>query len=345
MVRHLFIDLVTVWVLATTPESTLPPRSEPHPPRWHQPPRPPGVVAVTQDLRGAIMTVPATGSDARTAAREFMVHDIGIVRGADGGLFVKSISGERDDGTFFQLTTDASGTTVDAIDDLKGAKVTLLADPDAGEFTIEDIDLATATDGHLYISYSRLRDRYGTVLEAATTSIDVTGCTSTLVGSCVCPNFFGFCSNANYPSCPSSPCSFGTAACQNRLSVACGAPICIDAQYRSGICVVNQASCFCAQIPEWNEMGTNELPVLIRPLVDYIGHGVYFTLQLAQASAVRIAVYDVAGRRVGRVLETHLGAGAHDMVWSFEGALASGQYFLRVEAMGRVVTTRFVVAR
>ena len=60
-----------------------------------------------------------------------------------------------------------------------------------------------------------------------------------------------------------------------------------------------------------------------------------------EASAVRVGVYDVLGRRVAVLAEGMRGAGWHEVVWEARG-LASGLYVVRLEAE-RHVEARTVV--
>ena len=59
---------------------------------------------------------------------------------------------------------------------------------------------------------------------------------------------------------------------------------------------------------------------------------------LAAATHVTLAVYDVAGREVARIVDEPLGAGAHAIVWNASG-VRSGLYLSRMKA-GKVVETR-----
>jgi hypothetical protein len=56
---------------------------------------------------------------------------------------------------------------------------------------------------------------------------------------------------------------------------------------------------------------------------------------LAEPSRVTIAVFDAAGREVGRPVEGDLSAGMHSVAWPGSGsAPGSGVYFLRMTAQG-----------
>ena len=65
---------------------------------------------------------------------------------------------------------------------------------------------------------------------------------------------------------------------------------------------------------------------------------------LAEASAVRLAVYNATGRRVALIAEGLVPAGEHEAVWE-PGPAATGVYLVRLEAGGTVATRRLVVTR
>jgi flagellar hook assembly protein FlgD len=64
---------------------------------------------------------------------------------------------------------------------------------------------------------------------------------------------------------------------------------------------------------------------------------------------VRIGVYDVLGRRVKILTEAAWEPGYHSAVWDGRSAsgnmVASGVYFIRLEAAGEAKTTQVTVAR
>ena len=63
---------------------------------------------------------------------------------------------------------------------------------------------------------------------------------------------------------------------------------------------------------------------------------------LPAAGQVRLALYDVAGRRILNLREGFEAAGVHDAAWS--GAdLAAGMYFLRLQWEGMTATRSVVV--
>jgi hypothetical protein len=65
---------------------------------------------------------------------------------------------------------------------------------------------------------------------------------------------------------------------------------------------------------------------------------------LPSRGEVRLDVYDVSGRRVGRLAEGSYGAGRHRVRWDARG-IPSGLYLCRLEAGGRAVTRKIVRLR
>lgn len=66
------------------------------------------------------------------------------------------------------------------------------------------------------------------------------------------------------------------------------------------------------------------------------------------AGRVRIAVYDVMGRRVGPAVEQQVQPGEHDLTWhdgAPGGAPAAGLYFVRLDVGGTRLTRRFAIVR
>jgi hypothetical protein len=73
------------------------------------------------------------------------------------------------------------------------------------------------------------------------------------------------------------------------------------------------------------------------------------TYDLPNASAVRVAVYDVLGRRVQVLVDERKEAGRHTVRWDGRGqsgqSLASGIYFVRLRAEDRQITQRITLVR
>jgi flagellar hook assembly protein FlgD len=63
----------------------------------------------------------------------------------------------------------------------------------------------------------------------------------------------------------------------------------------------------------------------------------------------RVEIFDIAGRRVARLLDGPRSAGTHTVEWDLTDdsgrAVASGVYLWRIEAGGSVLTARQVVLR
>jgi hypothetical protein len=73
---------------------------------------------------------------------------------------------------------------------------------------------------------------------------------------------------------------------------------------------------------------------------------VSFEFGLPVRSHVRLAIYDIAGRRVATPLDEERTAGSHSLAWDGrDTGAAPGVYFARLDAGGREFTRRFVVLR
>jgi len=72
-------------------------------------------------------------------------------------------------------------------------------------------------------------------------------------------------------------------------------------------------------------------------------------LFLAEAGPATVAVYDVRGRRVTTLLDTDLGAGIHRVSWDGRDengeSLASGVYFMRLQAAGQTQVRKLALTR
>lgn len=70
---------------------------------------------------------------------------------------------------------------------------------------------------------------------------------------------------------------------------------------------------------------------------------------LAEAGRASVAVYDVRGRRVARILDTTLSAGTHRVSWDGRDqngeALSSGVYFMRLQAAGHTQVRKLALTR
>lgn len=78
-------------------------------------------------------------------------------------------------------------------------------------------------------------------------------------------------------------------------------------------------------------------------------HGSTISFRLSQSGTAQLAVYDVRGREVARLMNRTLPAGMHDVVWSGDDAhgapAPSGVYFLVLNAIGERATRRIVLVR
>lgn len=66
---------------------------------------------------------------------------------------------------------------------------------------------------------------------------------------------------------------------------------------------------------------------------------------LGRAAAARVAVYDLAGRRVAELAAGAFGSGPHEVSWLPGRGVPSGVYYVRLEAAGAAVTRRAVIVR
>jgi len=77
--------------------------------------------------------------------------------------------------------------------------------------------------------------------------------------------------------------------------------------------------------------------------------GTRFAYSLPQAGTVRLALYDVGGRRVRMIVDGIRSAGSHNEAWDGRGddggPVSSGLYWARFEAAGRSFTRRVSVLR
>jgi len=69
------------------------------------------------------------------------------------------------------------------------------------------------------------------------------------------------------------------------------------------------------------------------------------TLSLDRTSRARVAVYDVAGRLVKVLRDDVSACGATELAWDVDARLASGIYFVRVDAEGKIATQKVVLLR
>jgi hypothetical protein len=75
--------------------------------------------------------------------------------------------------------------------------------------------------------------------------------------------------------------------------------------------------------------GSKEIEVRAYP--NPVANETQFAFSLPTSGPVSLALYDVAGREIDRVLETSLEAGPHTVTWAPAANLAAGAYFYRLE--------------
>jgi uncharacterized repeat protein (TIGR01451 family) len=88
--------------------------------------------------------------------------------------------------------------------------------------------------------------------------------------------------------------------------------------------------------------GTGAPTLAVRP--NPFTHRTTVAFEIAEASAVRLAVYDVLGREVAVLVDREVEAGRHEAVFDARG-LAPGVYVYRLTAGGAVRTGRMTLAR
>src|SRR5205085_1803640 len=73
------------------------------------------------------------------------------------------------------------------------------------------------------------------------------------------------------------------------------------------------------------------------------------TFELPRDATVRLAVFDISGRRAQTLYQGSASAGVHHLDWnarsSSGGQLQAGVYFLRLEADGRTIVRKVLMAR
>ena len=69
---------------------------------------------------------------------------------------------------------------------------------------------------------------------------------------------------------------------------------------------------------------------------------------LPEAADVSLRVFNVIGQEVATIVNGHLNAGEHTMIWNAESsksALTTGVYFLRLEALGRTSLQKVILLK
>jgi hypothetical protein len=95
------------------------------------------------------------------------------------------------------------------------------------------------------------------------------------------------------------------------------------------------------------ERGSDELPATLALEQNYpnpFNPKTTIRFALPEASPVRLAVYDMTGREVRRLLDGLLGAGRHEVTFD-AGDLSSGMYVYRLETSARSLTQRMILLK
>ncbi|MCD4830060.1 MAG: T9SS type A sorting domain-containing protein, partial [Candidatus Cloacimonetes bacterium] len=94
------------------------------------------------------------------------------------------------------------------------------------------------------------------------------------------------------------------------------------------------------------------------PAASFALHGCYpnpfnptttVRFSLAQPSDVQLDIYNVRGQHVATLVDEHMQAGEHELVWDGQDdnnrASASGIYLLRLDAGGRTATSKALLLK
>ena len=118
-------------------------------------------------------------------------------------------------------------------------------------------------------------------------------------------------------------------------------------------CFVHEGSMI-GTVHVWESAGVTPVPAARLgftrdPSPNPTTHGVNFALTLGAAGHVRADVFDANGRRVARLIDADLTAGAHDGAWdgrrSDGRAADTGVYYLRLRLPGYDASRRITVTR
>ena len=88
---------------------------------------------------------------------------------------------------------------------------------------------------------------------------------------------------------------------------------------------------------------------LLAPAPNPFNPAVQLRFELRRSDRVRLEVFDLRGRKVHTVVDEELPAGSHAYMWGGEDdgarSVASGVYFVRLQADGVSQTSRLVLVR
>jgi hypothetical protein len=84
---------------------------------------------------------------------------------------------------------------------------------------------------------------------------------------------------------------------------------------------------------------------LFAPYPNPVRESAIISYELPTQSQVSLSLHDTTGRLVARLFEGEQPEGHHSMHWEEDGSLASGVYFLRLEAAQCVTTGKIVLAK
>ncbi len=96
-----------------------------------------------------------------------------------------------------------------------------------------------------------------------------------------------------------------------------------------------------------NHPATEEIPescALHQPYPNPFNASTALSFKLQAASNIKLAIYDIAGRKVALLAEGYYPAGTHQAVWD-ASKVASGVYFARLEGGGLEKTRKLLLLR
>ncbi len=97
-------------------------------------------------------------------------------------------------------------------------------------------------------------------------------------------------------------------------------------------------------VSEQESAGIPETYDLVGPYPNPFNPQTVVRVDLPQASSVQVDVFDVLGRQVATLLDTHLAAGRHEVIWTADN-FASGLYFIRMRTANVRIIRKAVVLK
>lgn len=196
-------------------------------PKWTIASRGEGTFEDLSNFHGVVITHSRIDNDGQRRTARVILKHILLVRDLNDQLFVKEMSGQREDGTVFEVESQVEGIPVATTSALFGAK--LLFDGLDKRLTILSMELATRGDGTLYVARRELMDDDGVVWEYSAEAGDQ--CIETFTPICTCASLGLFgdlaCSDNYWPNCAADTCR-GTEPCEQGILLGCIDSGCFD---------------------------------------------------------------------------------------------------------------------